>query len=223
MSSTRPCVRRSRLLILLLVAGWTLSGCTTWVQARAPRPPVPPNPATGGEPVAVDGTIEGLPEKLGFNTFTLFAIPIGRIRLDPKLATPLIIEGLEAALEGAGRSPVSAADHPDAPRLVTRIRKMRFHSYRWPVVIVAWGRLELSIALVDAGGIECWQRTYEVRDHQASFGRVIENMVNGALHEAVSRAARDFASPEFGAACQDARSASRSRGRADEHASWRSP
>lgn len=190
-------------LALCLLLVWPLSGCATHIQPASPRPPIPTNPATGDEPVAIDPTIEDLPEALGFNLFTLFAIPIGRIHLNPNLATPRIVEGLELALERAGRVPVDPAEHPEAPRLVARVDRLRFHAYLWflPAKVV-WGRLALSIALMDPDGATRWQRTYEVRDREVGFGRVVDDVVNGAFHETIAHAARDFASDEFGAACR---------------------
>lgn len=203
---TRPASPLRGLLLALflpvLVAS-TLPGCATYVQPEAPRPPIPSEPATDAEQVAIGDTIEDLPEKLGFNLFTLFAIPVGRLHLNPNLAQPRLVEGVERALERAGREPVDPAEHPDAPQLIAKVRRMRFHAYRWffPVTIV-WGRMELSFALTDAAGTTRWERTYEVRSRQAGLARVIDDVVNGAFHEAISRAARDFASKEFGDACR---------------------
>lgn len=202
----RPTMLRDRSIrrfALLLVVVWTASGCATYVQPKVPRPPIPSDPATGAQQVAVAPAIEDLPEKLGFNLFTLFAIPMGRIHLNPNVATPRILEGLASALEGAARIPVSPTDHPDAPRLVARMHRMRFHGYWWMMPVkVVWGRLEMSVALVDADGATRWERTYEAQGRQAGIGRVADQVVDGALHSVLARAARDFASPEFSAACE---------------------
>jgi hypothetical protein len=49
-------------------------------------------------------------------------------------------------------------------------------------------RLALSIAPIDAESVTRWERIFEVHDRQVGFGRVVDQVVNGAFHEAIASA-----------------------------------
>jgi hypothetical protein len=143
---------------------------------------------------------EGVPETIGHPTVTVFAIPAGDVTLDQGGAG--IMKAVGAALEAAGYRPVAAADRPDGPVLVCQVTRMEFKNYTWFMPMIhTWGDIELSLALVEDGDRTRWRKDYAGNYDGNGFDEPFGKAVNTALGKILARAAEDFTSAEFRAAC----------------------
>lgn len=199
MNKIRTAVRLAFMFVVLVEAG-----CATHVKF-APTVLAPPAPVTHGGEVAVAHEAEGVPTDIGKATITVFAIPASAVRFDEPNGAEQIMSGMRDALRAAGYDPVTAADPPRGPMLACRITEMHFKNYTWFMpMIQTWGTIRLGLSLTDPGGAIRWQKDYEGKYDGNGVNESFDKAVNVAMGKILTRAAEDFTTPEFRAACCDA-------------------
>ncbi|MCA9511543.1 MAG: hypothetical protein KC560_12620 [Myxococcales bacterium] len=191
----------SRLVVALasLVVG--AGGCTTYTSVTA-RALAPPSPVADASRVPVAHEATGVPTTIGRDTFSVFAIPVSAVHFEGESGAIDVMNGAREAVRVAGYEPVTADVEPDRPVLTCDVGEMSFKTYTWTAPrILVWGTVRLRLALVRPDGTEAWARDYEKSYDGDGFGESIERGVEVALGTIFTRAAEDFTTPEFQAAC----------------------
>jgi hypothetical protein len=181
--------------------GVYLAGCATTIPISPKLTPPPRVNAEGGT-VAVAAVAEGVPDHVGSETFSIFAIPIEKIRLDEEQAAATIMEGFRNALQAAGYRVVNREEHPGAPLLTCQVLQIEFKSR--PIVFHVYnisGTVRARVALHDSSGKTVWVKEYESRSNRTGPGETIYLGLLVAMNDLLSRAAEDFTTAEFHSAC----------------------
>lgn len=188
-----------RFVAILMLLG---CGCGATRVSLAPSIPTPSQPVAGGGKVAVARQADGLPDTIGRATITVFAIPTSSVQFGDPDTAERIMRGLRATLRKAGYQPIDPADLPLGPVLTCRIKEMSFKNYTWFMpAIITWGTIRLTLALSDPTGAVRWQRDYEGHYSDTEVGEGFDEAVNTVMGRILARAAEDFTSSEFSAAC----------------------
>ncbi len=192
---------RGATVALAIAVVSTGTGCTTRVKL-APTVLAPPSPITGGGSIAVAREAKGVPDTIGSETISVFAIPAASVRLAEANNAEQLMDSLRETLRAAGYQPVTAPERPTGPVLGCEIKEMHFKDYTWFMPMIhTWGTIRLGLSLADADGHVHWQKDYEGTYDGNGVAESFDKAVNVALGKILARAGEDFTTPEFHAAC----------------------
>lgn len=149
--------------------------------------------------VATSHVARGVPDTIGYGTFTAFAIPVAPVRITNGAGNQLVMQAVRSALEAAGYRVVDAgSDHGRA--LECRVTRFSFKNYTWLApVVFTWGGIDLELEVLDANGHPVWQRAYTGKSTNLSYS--FEGAVNTSLRKIVDKAVADFQDSAFHNAC----------------------
>ncbi|MBY0401032.1 hypothetical protein K2X89_12095 [Myxococcota bacterium] len=192
--------RASLGLALLMLSIASLAGCATERVLLNAEPIAIAEASDPGSAIGLSRGAEGVPDTVGRPTFTLFAIPVGRVRLDR--GPERIMEGLGKALEAADYRPVPAEERPELPALICKVTHFKFKTYTWfmPLTLL-WGEIKLEISLVGPEGRVLWKNEYSGDYDGKGVGESFDKAMNSAFSKIVTHASEDFSKDSFRAAC----------------------
>ena len=180
------------------IALFGLAGCSV---ALAPRIPSDLGERRVSGEVAAEPAAQGMPQNLGFGTFTAFAIPVAGVHVTNGPGSQLIMDSIKQTLRSDGYEVVDATEATHGPVLECRVTRARFRNYTWLFPIVpTWGSIDLELTLADVrGGVPTWSHAY----HSSSWNLLysFDRAVNGAMTGILERFAKDAADPSFQRAC----------------------
>ncbi len=191
-----------RFLLLTIIGASLAAGCTAKVRL-SPKAVAPETVIGGNATVLVAPAALGVPETIGHETISLFAIPAIAVKLSNPEPGIDLMNGVREALRQAGYEPVPAGEEQGKPVLECRVLEMYFKNYTYFFPIVrTWGRVRLELALVDADGTIRWQREY-AEDFAETDVDVddFRSALNLTVGKILTRAAADFSQPDFKQAC----------------------
>jgi len=184
-------VKRRAVVMLGLVVG---TGCSVHLDPKVPGGLGTPRAGS----VGIGAEARGMPSRVGWGTFTVFAIPIAPVHISNGPGERIIMEKLKETLAGAGYEPVEGSVPGDRPVLECDIKRFSFRNYTWLAPLVfTWGGIDLDLRLVGQGS-PLWQRSYTGKDDN-SFS--FSDAANRSMEQILEQFGRDVASDEFFRAC----------------------
>jgi hypothetical protein len=187
--------------IVAAVALLVASGCSVRMDPRVPSLTGTPGRGT----IGASDTVQNMPQRIGWGTFTVFAIPIAPVTVSNGPGEARLMEEIQATLKGAGYQVVEASSAGAAPVLQCDVKTFRFQNYTWLMpIIFTWGTVEVDMRLVSSQGAVIWQRSYKGEKSDASS---FDDAVNSAVEQVLNAFASDVASDEFQQACCAAKTA----------------
>ncbi len=130
--------------------------------------------------VLVKQSADGMSNRIGWGTFTAFAIPVARVTVDGKADEGLMLQ-IKSGLEHMGYSVRVVPDESQAaglPVVTCRVNKFKFRNYTWFFPLVFnWGKIDVDMTLASGDG-PVWQKNIVGK---ASGFYSFEKTVNKAL------------------------------------------
>jgi hypothetical protein len=144
-----------RKLLCVLSLCLTVAGCSVNL---AHNPLAPVDQPKSGE-LLVAQTADGMSNRIGWGTFTAFAIPVARVTVNGK-ADEALMQEIKAGLEHLGYSVRVVPDAAQAgglPVLTCKVNRFKFRNYTWFFPLVFnWGKIDVTMSLASAGGQPEW-------------------------------------------------------------------
>lgn len=191
-----------RLLLLTIIAASLAAGCTAKVRL-SPKAVAPETVIGGSATVVVAPAALGVPETIGHETISLFAIPAIAVKLSNPEPGIDLMNGVREALRQAGYVPVPLEQGQGKPVLECRVHEVYFKNYTYFLPVVrTWGRVRLELSLVENNGAVRWQRHYAEDFAETSVDvDDFQSALNLTVGKILTRAAADFTQPDFKQAC----------------------
>ena len=182
----------SMLLGLVLVG----SGCGIHLDPKVPRELAPRREGSVGAASAA----RGMPERAGWGTFTVFAIPVAPVHVSNGPGERIIMDKVKETLVQAGYRVVEPGGAGDGPVLECDVKRFRFRNYTWLVPIVfTWGGVDLDMRLAGRDGGTLWQRSYTGGNFNLAYSFTMA--ANRSMQQVLEKFGRDAVGEEFFRAC----------------------
>src|SRR5262245_25107214 len=137
--------RQATLIVALLVS----MGCGVNVNPRIPRDAA----VQAQGDIVADPSARGVPDTIGYGTFSVFAIPIAPVHIDNGNGDQLVMQAIRDALHADGYRVIDTGSDHGSPALQCRVSKFRFRNYTWLVPLVfTWGGIDLDLQITDRQG-----------------------------------------------------------------------
>lgn len=182
---------RIAMLGLLLAAG-----CGVHLDPKVPHGLGTPREGSMG----VGAAARGMPSRVGWGTFTVFAIPIAPVHVSNGPGERIVMAKLKETLAGAGYRPTEPGAPSAGPVLEADVKRFSFRNYTWLVPLVfTWGGVDLDVRLVGHGGAPLWQRSYKGGNFNLAYSFTLA--ANRSMEQVLEQFGRDVAGDEFYRAC----------------------
>ena len=173
-----------------------LTACSIHLDPRVSKRSGAPRQGT----VGASTTATGMPQRVGWGTFTVFAIPIAPVSISNGPGERIVMDKVKETLTTAGYQVVDAGPSRTTPRLECDVKRFAFRNYTWLVPIVfTWGKVELDLRLVGGEGSELWKRSYTGSNFNLAYS--FSMAANRSMEQILDHVAQDVASDEFFHAC----------------------
>lgn len=135
-----------------------------------------------------------LPSRVGWGTFTVFAIPIAPVSIEGE-GDRQIMQAVGAALTRAGYRTQMEKKPGREPILRCKVEEFSFKNYTWlaPFWTPAWGSVRLALRVEKNGDAE-WERVASANGYDS---RSLSGAANVALESLITNMAAVFATREF--------------------------
>jgi len=170
-------------LALTLAAGLLATGCATNLQHGTLNTPLGANKG----PLGVIDHAQDMKNRIGWGTFTVFAIPVAPVTVNG-VADKELMNQIKDAVAQAGYD-VKMVDGPASagslPVLSCKVEKFSFRNYTWlfPAVF-NWGTIKLDVAVTAPDGKVLWSKTYTGKGNGFyDFDTPVNNALTGILNE----------------------------------------
>jgi len=185
-----------QLTALVAATALVATGCTTTLKhgkfndtACAPK-----------GPMGVAAHADKMQHRIGWTTFTVFAIPIAPLTVNGEPDRELMNE-IKAAVEHSGYQ-VKLVENPGEaaglPVLTCSVKKFKFRNYTWLFPLVFnWGTVMLDVSVKSSDGADLWSKSYTAK---ANGFYSFNSTVNKALTRVLNDMIADLASTDFKAA-----------------------
>ena len=172
------------------------SGCTVKLDHKPLTKPA----MTQSGAVHVSPKASGVSERVGWGTFTVFAIPVAPAYFEPA-AGENVMKGISDALAISGYSPSITGMVEGKKRIVCEVKEpsLRNYTYFFPIVFT-WGGLTLDVRVVNSAGATVWNRSAEGGNFNLYPFGGFEAAGRSSITKALNALANDFSSAEFAAA-----------------------
>lgn len=186
----------TQLIALLGATAILATGCTTTLQHGKFN-----DTACGPKgPVAVSARADKMQHRIGWGTFTVFAIPVAPVTVNGEPDRELMNQ-LKEAVEHCGyqaklvEDPVGAAG---MPMLSCSVKKFKFRNYCWLFPLVFnWGTVSLDVSVKGSDGVNLWSKTYTAKANGFySFDLTVNKALTTVLNEMIA----DLSNTDFKAA-----------------------
>ncbi|MGD0259535.1 MAG: hypothetical protein ABSD29_06890 [Verrucomicrobiota bacterium] len=151
-------------------------------------------------PVGVSARAEKMPHRIGWGTFTVFAIPVAPVTVNGEPDKELMNQ-FKAAVEHCGYQAKLVQDPGDAaglPVLSCSVKKFKFRNYTWLFPLVFnWGTVTVEVSVKGPDGTALWSKSY---NGKASGLYSFNSTVNKALTVMLNEMIADLARTDFKAA-----------------------
>src|SRR5438094_5193 len=125
------------------------SGCGIHLDPKVPRDLAPRREGSVGAASAA----RGMPERAGWGTFTVFAIPVAPVHVSNGPGERIIMDKVKETLVQAGYQVVEPGGAGDGAVLEGDVKRFRFRNYTWLFPIVfTWGGADLDMRLAGRDG-----------------------------------------------------------------------
>ena len=186
-------MKRAGALILGLLLG---SGCGVRLDPTVPHGLGIPRDGSFG----VSSAARGMPTRIGWGTFTVFAIPVAPVHITNGPGERIVTDKVRETLVGAGYRVVEPGVAGDGPVLECDVKRFSFRNYTWLVPIVfTWGGVELNMRLVDPHGAPLWERSYTGKNFNLAYS--FDEAANRSMEKVLEDFGRDVAQDDFFRAC----------------------
>jgi hypothetical protein len=186
-------MKRVTIAVLGLCLG---TGCSVHLDPKVPKGSGAARQGSFG----VGAAARGMPSRVGWGTFTVFAIPVAPVSISNGPGERIVMQKIKETLAAAGYQPVEGGGAGPGPVLECDVKRFSFRNYTWLFPIVpTWGGVELALKLVDPQGAPLWERSYTAKSSNLTYS--FSGVANGAMEKALEAMGRDFASDEFFRAC----------------------
>src|SRR5881394_4257910 len=174
-------------MAMLALAAALGSGCTVTLQhGRFTGAPAAPN-CKG--PMGVSARANNLPGRIGWGTFTVFAIPVAPVTISGQGDRDMMTQ-VKAAAEHCGyevklvENPAEAAG---MPVLSCKVEEIAFKNYTYFFPIVFnWGGMTVDFALTSAEGKTIWFKSYNGHGNGAyDFNSTVNKALTGLLNDVI--------------------------------------
>jgi hypothetical protein len=180
-------------LVILCLAAVVATGCTATLQHGK----LDGGNSTPKGPLGVSSRAQNMKQRIGWGTFTLFAIPVAPVTVNGEPDKELMNQ-IKAAAEQSGYT-VKVVDNlgeaGDTPVLTCAVETFKFRNYTWLFPLVFnWGTIKLDAAVQGPNGKTLWAKSYTGKGRGFySF----DPTVNEALTTILNQMIADLSSAEF--------------------------
>jgi hypothetical protein len=176
-----------------LAAGFLATGCSTTLQHGK----INTNPMADKGSMGVTERAENMKDRIGWGTFTVFAIPVAPVTVNGE-ADKELMNQLKDAVEQAGYKATlveSANAAGGMPVLSCKVDKFSFRNYCWLFPLVLnWGTITLDTSVTAPDGKVLWHKTYTGK---ANGFYSFDSTVNEALTKVVNDLSSDLQQASF--------------------------
>ena len=170
-------------LALAIAVGLLATGCATTLQHGA----LDTKPVPGKGALGVAARAQNMKDRIGWGTFTVFAIPVAPVTVTGEADTALM-DQIKDAVTQAGYQ-VKIVDNPSSagnmPVLTCNVEKFQFKNYTWLFPLVFnWGTIQLDVAVTAPGGNVLWSKTYSAKGNgMYDFNTPVNNALTAVLNQ----------------------------------------
>jgi hypothetical protein len=155
----------------------------------------PTSPATGAMAIAADAA--NMKSKIGWGTFTIFAISVANVTVQGEASKELMIQIQDAVTEMGYESKivVRPENSGDAPMLTCEVSRFKFKNYTWLFPFVFnWGSIIMYVTVKSPAGNILWTKSYSAKGRGTySFNRPVSKALTLILNEMI----KDMTTPDF--------------------------
>jgi hypothetical protein len=172
------------------------AGCGVHLDPKVPRGLGAPREGSMG----VGAAASGMPSRVGWGTFTVFAIPVAPVHVSNGAGERIVMAKLKETLAGAGYHPIDAGTPAGGPVLEADVKRFSLRNYTWffPLVFT-WGGVDLDVRLVGHEGQPLWQRSYKGGSSNLTYS--FTRAANRSMEQILEQFGRDIGDDEFFRAC----------------------
>jgi len=178
---------------LSFVMGILAAGCTATLHHGA----IHTMPVKDQGAISLAGTAQNMRHRIGWGTFTIFAIPVAPVTVNGDGDRDLMLQVKDAVEQAGFKTQIvdsSAAAGP-LPVLSCKVQKFSFRNYTWLFPIVFnWGTIRLEATITQPDGKVMWTKTYTGK---ANGFYDFDPTVNSALTVILNEMASDLANAQF--------------------------
>lgn len=170
-------------LALLIIAGFLATGCSATLQ----HGPLVTTPGTDKGSLAVTGRAQNMNNRIGWGTFTVFAIPVAPVTLNGEGDVELMNQIKDAVVQAGYQ--VQTVDIGGAaanmPLLSCNVQKFGFRNYTYFFPLVFnWGTIQLQVSVTSPEGKVLWSKTYTGKGNgMYDFNTPVSNALTSILNE----------------------------------------
>jgi hypothetical protein len=180
-------------LALAIVAGFLATGCSTTLQHGK----INTTPTADKGPMGVAEHAQNMKDRIGWGTFTLFAIPVAPVTVNGDPDTELMNQIKDAVVQAGYQVKMveSASAAGAMPVLSCKVEKFGFRNYCWLFPLVFnWGTIALDVTITAPDGKVLWNKTYTGK---ANGFYSFESTVNDALTTILNELSNDLLNADF--------------------------
>ncbi len=150
--------------------------------------------------VKVTQTADGVAARVGWGTFTVFAIPVAPAYFE-SAASELVMKGVGDALASAGYSPSFTNTRGGGKQIICTVKdpSYRNYTYFFPIVFT-WGGLTLDVSVVNSAGATVWKHSARGGSFNVYPFGGFEAAGRASFTKALNALTSEFAGEEFAAA-----------------------
>jgi hypothetical protein len=146
-------------LALAIAVVFLATGCSTTLQHGK----IYTTPTADKGPMGVDEHAQNITHRIGWGTFTVFAIPIAPVTINGEADTALMTQIKDAVAQAGYQVKMVDSNSPagSMPVLHCRVLGFGFRNYTWFLPFVFnWGNIELKVSITATNGDMLWNKTY---------------------------------------------------------------
>lgn len=178
---------------LAISVGFLATGCSTTLQHGK----INTTPTADKGSMEVVEHAENMKERIGWGTFTVFAIPVAPVTVNGEPDKELMNQIKDAVIQAGYRAQMveNANAAGEMPVLTCKVEKFGFRNYCWLFPLVFnWGTITLDTSVTAPDGKVLWHKTYTGK---ANGYYSFESTVNEALTTIVNELSSDLQNTSF--------------------------
>lgn len=180
-------------LALTIAVGFLATGCSITLQHGK----INTTAAADKGPMGVAEHAQNMKDRIGWGTFTVFAIPVAPVTVNGEADKELMNQIKDAVVQAGYQVKMveSASAAEGMPVLTCKVEKFGFRNYCWLFPLVLnWGTITLDTSVTAPDGKVLWHKTYTGK---ANGYYSFESTVNEALTSILNDLSSDLKNADF--------------------------
>ena len=180
-------------LALAIAVCFLATGCSTTLQHGR----IYTTPTADKGPLGVAERAQNMKDRIGWGTYTIFAIPVAPVTVNGEPDTELMNQIKDAVVQAGYQVKMvdSASSAGSMPVLSCKVQKFGFRNYTWLFPIVFnWGTIRLDVTITAPDGKVLWNKTYTGKAHGFYD---FDSTVNKALTTILNELSNDLLNADF--------------------------